>query len=196
MTPKRLTAVLTISLALSAAACTGQRMQRLDPSADDNLGGTMIASSDVIAATDRAVADLSQALLRSPKDKVVVAPATIKNETIQPFDTALLSDRMINSLVRGTGPRITYLAREHVDEVTREREAKRAGVYSGGERKQMLGADYLLTGRIISLTKLAGADRADYFQLGFRLVDAEDGHIVWSDMYEFKKAGQAGVIYQ
>ena len=65
-------------------------------------------------------------------------------------------------------------------------------------RKPMgiLGADYLLTGRINSLSKRYEGDRADYFQLGFTLIDAEDATIVWSNQYEFKKVGDAGVIYQ
>ena len=194
------TSPLALALLLVAGAalpaCTGKSMERVDPAADDDLGGTLIDSADVIAATDQAVADLSPVLLASAQNDIVVAPATIKNESIQPFNTSLLTDRLIDGLVRATMPRVTYLAREHIDEVLREREAKREGVYSSKGQKMLLGADYLLTGRINSLTKSDSGDRADYFQLGFRLVDAEDGRIVWSKTFEFKKQGDAGVIYQ
>lgn len=196
MTTTKITTTLALSAALAAAGCAGASMQRVDPHVDDNVGGTMIDSADVIGATDRAVADLSRVLLATEKNDLIVAPASIKNESIQPFNTALLSDRMINALVRETGPRVRFLAREHYDDVIKERDAKRQGVYSSGEKKALLGADYLLTGRINSLSKRYEGDRADYFQLGFQLVDAEDGHIVWTDQYEFKKTGDAGVIYQ
>ena len=90
MTTRRLTAVLALSLAaLSAAGCAGYSMKRVNPSADDDVGGTGIDSADVIAATDR----------------------------------------------------------------------------------------------------------ADYFVLSFRLVDLS-GAVRWSNQYEFKKVGDAGVIYQ
>jgi TolB-like protein len=177
-------------------ACSGASMERVDPSADDEVGGTLIDSADVIAATESAGDDLAAVLLASKRNDMIVAFSTIKNESIQPFNTALLSDRMRNSLVRKTNSRVTYLAREHIDEILRERQGKREGVYVGKELKGLLGADFILTGRINSLSKRYEGDRADYFQINFQLVDAEDSTIVWSDAYEFKKTGDAGVIYQ
>ncbi len=197
-TPRFVRSLGVAALAAAAVlpACAGASMQRVDPRADDDVGGTLIDSADVIAATDAAVEDLAAVLLQSERGDMKVAFATIKNESSQPFNTALLSDRMRNSLVRRTSPRVKYLAREHIDEILREREGKRGGVYAAGEQKSLLGADYLLTGRINSLSKRYEGDRADYFQLNFQLVDAEDSTILWTDAYEFKKVGDAGVIYQ
>ena len=184
-------------LALFAlGACSGASMERVDPRGDDDVGGTLIDSADVIAATEAATEDLAKVLLASSRSDLVVAFSTIKNESIQPFNTALLTDRMRNTLVRRTSPRVKYLAREQIDEILREREGKRTGVYAGKEQKALLGADFLLTGRINSLSKRYEGDRADYFQLNFQLVDSEDSTIVWTDSYEFKKVGDAGVIYQ
>ena len=168
----------------------------MDPSQDDDLGGTGIDSADVIAATDQAAEDLLGVLQRTAKSDLVIAAAPIKNQSRQPIQTAILSNRIRNRLVRETSPRIRFLAREHFDEVLKEREAKRKGVYAGKEEKSLPGADYLLTGSIMSLSKRYEGDQADYFVLNFELVDAEDGVIVWSDGYEFKKVGDAGVIYQ
>lgn len=197
MTRKRLTTVLALTLAAFAAAgCGGFSSKRVNPSADDDVGGTGIDSADVIAATDKAALELGPALLASTQNDLVVAPTTIKNESSQPFNTGMLTDRMIDQLVRACGPRVRFLAREHIDEVVKERDAKRSGVYSPTEQKALLGATYLLTGRITSLSKRADGDRADYFVLSFRLVDSEDSHIVWTNQYEFKKVGDAGVIYQ
>lgn len=188
--------LLSCLAAAVLAGCAGPSSQRVDPAVDDDLGGTQVDSADVIAATDSASADLARWLLSAQRNNLVVAPATIKNESIQPFPTSVLSDRMIDSLVKSTSPRVRYLAREHIDAVLTERAAKREGVYAPTPAKSLLGADYLLTGRINSLSKHSAGDRADYFQLGFRLVDAEDGTIAWTDQYEFKKVGDAGVIYQ
>lgn len=181
---------------LTLTGCAGASMERVDPRADDDVGGTLIDSADVIAATEAASEDLSKVLLASSRNDMVIAFATIKNESIQPFNTALLSDRMRDSVFNRTAPRVKFLAREQIDEVLREREGKRTGVFSGKEQKALLGADYLLTGRINSLSKRYEGDRADYFQLNFQLVDAEDSTIAWSKAYEFKKVGDAGVIYQ
>ena len=196
VTPTRAAFAALLAGALLAAGCAGPSSHRVDPRVDDDLGGTMIDSSDVIAASEAAAADLERVLLSSPKNDLVVAVATVKNESIQPFNTALLTDRMRNSLIRRTSPRVRYLAREHIDDVVREREGKRTGVYAGSSYKALLGADYLIVGRINSLSKRSEGDRADYFQLNFQLIDAESSVITWSDGYEFKKVGDAGVIYQ
>jgi len=194
--PVRTFALVGCVALLSLTGCAGASMERVDPRADDDVGGTLIDSADVIAATEAAAEDLSKVLLASSRNDMVVAFATIKNESIQPFNTALLSDRMRDSVFNQTAPRVKFLAREQIDEVLREREGKRTGVFSGKEQKALLGADYLLTGRINSLSKRYEGDRADYFQLNFQLVDAEDSTIAWSKSYEFKKVGDAGVIYQ
>jgi TolB-like protein len=200
MVPPRLisrhTAVAALLAAFTLTACAGHQMKRVDPKGDDDIGGTLIDSADVIAATEKASAELADVLLASTRNDLVVAVATMKNESIQPFNTALLTDRIEGDLIRRTSPRVKFLAREHIDAILREREGKREGVYTGKEYKSLLGADYLLTGRILSLSKRADGDRADYFQLNFKLVDAEDSVTVWTNGFEFKKVGDAGVIYQ
>ena len=194
-TPRR-AALIAVAAAFTLTACAGHQMKRVDPAADDEVGGTQIDSADVIAAAGQASSELADVLLASTRNDLVVAVATMKNESLQPFNTALLTDRIRGDLVRKTSPRVKYLAREHIDAILREREGKREGVYTGKEFKNLLGADYLLTGRILSLSKRADGDRADYFQLNFQLVDAEDSVITWEKGFEFKKVGDAGVIYQ
>ena len=203
MTPLRITRAASRTFALAALAAAaalgsgcGASMERIDPSRDDDVGGTFIDSADVIAVTDKAAEDLTKVLLQSPRSDLVLVMSTIKNESLQPINTALLTDRLRDKLVRDTAPRVKYPAREFMDEVLAERSAKREGVFTEKERKALLGADYLLTGRINSLSKRYEGDRADYFQLGFTLIDAEDATIVWTNQYEFKKAGDSGVIYQ
>lgn len=197
MTPMKLTAVLAISLAaVAAAGCAGHSMKRVNPSADDDVGGTGVDSADLIAFTDKAAPALAQALLASPKNDIVVAFPPIKNETSQPMNTATFSDRLRGALIRACGARVRFLAREQMDEIMKERDAKEKGVYSPTEKKALLGADYFLTGRFTSLSKRADGDRADYFHLMLDLVDAGDSHIAWTDSFEFKKVGDAGVIYQ
>ncbi|MCE9637469.1 MAG: penicillin-binding protein activator LpoB [Planctomycetes bacterium] len=184
------------ALTATTTGCAGKTMRRLDPSKDDNLGGTLIDSADVMATSDMAAAEISKQLLASPRSDIVVAFSPVKNESVQPINTALLSDRIRDRVFAATAPRVKFLAREQLDEIMKEREGKRTGVFSGAGSKQLLGATHLLTGRIKSLSKKSEGDRADYFQLSFQLVDAEDSQIVWSNSWEFKKQGDSGVIYQ
>ena len=156
----------------------------------------MIDSADVTGIADRAAADLAAELMKSPRNDMIVSYGSIKNESIQPFNTANFTDRMIDLLVHATAPRVKYRATEHLDDVIKERDAKRTGVFASTEKKNIVGANFLLSGRIVSLSKKYEGDRADYFQISFRLVDAEDGTIAWTNHYDFKKQGDSGVIYQ
>lgn len=200
MFPKSVTRTFLVLAVAAAAAgasgCAGHSMRRVDPSKDDTLGGTGIDSADIVQITDRASAELAQQLLASPRNDIVVHFPTIKNESRQPLNTALLSDRIRERVFTACAPRVKFLVREQLDEIEKEREGKRAGVFSGSERKQLLGANYLLTGRIKGMSKRADGDQADYFQLSFQLVDAESSEMVWTKGYEFKKVGDSGVIYQ
>jgi curli biogenesis system outer membrane secretion channel CsgG len=197
MTQMKFSALLALSLAAFAAAgCGGHSMKRVNAGSDDDVGGTGIDSADVIAFTDKAAPALANALLASPKNDIVVAFPPIKNETSQPMNTAVVSDRLRGALVKQCGARVRFLAREQLDQIMKEREAKDKGVYSSTEKKALLGADYFLTGRFTSVSKRADGDRADYFHLMLDLVDTEDSHVAWTDSFEFKKVGDAGVIYQ
>lgn len=189
-------AALVLVLGLSSAACSGASMRRLDPMKDDDVGGTMIDSLDVESITAQAAAEIAPKLLASPRNDLIVHFPAIKNESRQQINTALFSDPIRDRVLAATSPRVKFLAREQLDEIEKEREAKRAGVFSGAERKQLLGATHLLTGRIKSLSKTYESETADYFQISLQLVDAEDSSIIWTNTWTFKKQGDAGVIYQ
>jgi len=71
-----LAAILSL---IGLTACSGASMERVDPSADDDVGGTLIDSPDVIAASEKAATELAKVLLASSRNDIVVAVETMKN---------------------------------------------------------------------------------------------------------------------
>ena len=94
-----------------------------------------------------------------------------------------------------------FVGREYAAMVQKERDLKRDGAVDGGtirETAAQAGADYRLAGRI---TSLDAADRSDgtqsrYSQISFEMVDMELGTIIWSGLYEMRKAGRDDVVYR
>jgi PBP1b-binding outer membrane lipoprotein LpoB len=85
--------------------------------------------------------------------------------------------------------------------VSDERDLKRSGVTDIGTiglTKAQAGADYRLRGRISSLDaydRKSGISQR-YNQITFELIDLESSSIVWTNMYEFSKAGSDDAVYR
>jgi len=137
-------------------------------------------------------------------DSVLVdgEPATVvfdevTNRSTQMFDKRIFLERMRAELNRNTEGKLVFLARENLPAILAERERKRTGEVTSGETKELLGADFILTGTVTGLARAEGRESVDkYWFLSFRLVDAENSQIVWEDSYEFRKRGESSFIYR
>lgn len=189
-------------LALTSFACSTPT-RRVDPDKDDTIGGTGIDSADVRTMADK----MARSLLDTPEifkngtPRVVVKDLT--NNTRFHIDRSLLIRKLRTELQQNARGKIQFLAREDMEAVLKEREAKRSGAVGtttseAGEPKlgNVAGADYFLTGTIAGIAKTSGSDASDYINVEFRMVDAETTALVWSQDYDVKKVGESGVLYR
>lgn len=188
----------SIFFALLLLGCTepSVRTTRIDPDALDPLGGTGIDSQElrtICQQMARGLQNCAELFERGVPRLVVQAP---ENRTSFHIDTRNFSDKIRTLLIQHAGSRIRFLAREDMDAINAEREAKREGVVGHSGLKTLSGADYLLTGTIGGLSKQNSAGRSDYFSCRFRVVDMESGEILWEREYEFKKASSVGAVYR
>jgi hypothetical protein len=82
-----------------------------------------------------------------------------------------------------------------------ERDLKTEGMVdtgTTGRTRAMAGADYRLVGRIGTrdAIDLRTGIKERYSVYTFELLDLEYGDLVWSNLYEFKKAAQDSVVYR
>lgn len=182
----------------------GQSSVYEDPSSTGKVQGVGIQSQDVVAMTDKMVRDmLSNRILaaRETAPRVIVDNEYMKNESSSIINTNMLTDRLRVQLNRAANGRMVFVGRQYSDMVEKERELKRDGAVDGGtirKTQATAGADYRLAGRVSSQDAIDRDSqmKSRYHQIVFEMVDLELGTIVWSNMYEMKKASQDSVLYR
>ena len=165
--------------------------------------GVGIESQDIVGMTDQMMRDMlaNPMLASATPPRVILDREHFSNESSQRINKGLIVDRLRIGLQRAANGRMVFVSREHADMVARERELKRAGYVdtaTTGLTRAQAGADYRLAGRISTLdARERGSGAAQrYNQIVFEMIDLESGVIVWTDLYEFSKAGQDDVVYR
>ena len=138
---------------------------------------------------------------RQTPPRVIVDAKYFRNEGTEIIDKALITDRIRVSLNRSAQGRMRFIAREYSDMVAQERDLKSSGavdVGTTGRTRAQAGADYRLVGRIgtrDAIDPRSGA-KSRFSQYTFEIVDLENGEIIWSNLYEFKKENRDDVVYR
>jgi hypothetical protein len=179
-------AVAALCLSLSTTSCTLRSAQHktvaLDADVDDGLGGTGIESGDVRGAADQIARALAHDLKSSSSSHPRVAVLPVLNRTRFRIDPALVQNHLMHDLMQQSRRRFQLVA-------VRDRATTTATATT-------TTATALLKTELRSLTKDDGAVTSDYVEYWFALEDAADGTLLWSGMYETKRASAVDVIYQ
>ncbi|WP_228151324.1 penicillin-binding protein activator LpoB [Tamilnaduibacter salinus] len=138
---------------------------------------------------------------RETPPRVIIDNEYMTNESSSIINTNMLTDRLRVGLNRAANGRMVFVGREYAGMVEKEREMKRDGAVDGGtirKTQATAGADYRLAGRVSSQDAIdrESQTKSRYHQVVFEMVDLELGTIVWSNMYEMKKASQDNVLYR
>jgi uncharacterized protein (TIGR02722 family) len=171
--------------------------QTIQPDQDDGLGGTGIESTDIRTVARKmaeSILGIPQIMNAQGSPKIALLP--VKNSTRFIINKDIFTKKIRIELNQNANGKVTFLARDRMDDILKEREAKREGVVSASKEEDLKGVDFYLTGELMGLSKANRGDRSDYISMSFQLIDAETGEIVWEDEYEVKRVGEAGVVYQ
>ncbi len=191
-----------LAIAVLFAGCTSTNYNTsysttISPDQDDQLGGTGIESTD-IGTVGRQMAEsiieIPEIVNAQGMPRIALLP--VKNSTRFVINKDIFTKKIRSELNKNARGKVRFLARDRMDDILAEREAKDSGLVSSSKRASVKGADYFLTGELSGLAKAQGGHRSDYILMAFQLIDAETSEIVWEDIYEVKRVGTAGVIYQ
>ncbi|CAG2150664.1 hypothetical protein LMG26411_03778 [Cupriavidus numazuensis] len=168
------------------------------------VSGVGIEGQDIVAVTDQMMRDIlaDPAFANSAKrPRVIIDSAYFVNESSQPINRNLITQRLLVNLNRAARSRMQFVNRAQSAMVEQERALKRAGVTDTGTTgmtKATLGADYRLSGRIGSLDSRSAQTgmMQRYTQIAFELTDLESGELVWSGLYEFSRAATDDIVYR
>jgi PBP1b-binding outer membrane lipoprotein LpoB len=210
MKAKVTTAGLVLAALVSAGCITpvenvrGKPTVYEDATTSGRVSGVGIESQDIVAITDQMMRDmLANPMLvnRSTPPRIIIDNEYLRNESTSVINTNMLTDRLRIELNRAANGRMVFVGRHYADMVQHERDLKRDGMVDGGTIRKTAapaGADFRLGGRITSLDALDrnSGSQSRYSQISFEMVDMELGTIVWSGLYEMRKAAQDNVIYR
>ena len=164
------------------------------------VGGTGVESQDLVAVTDkmaRSVLGIPQIASAATPPVVVLDP--VVNETRFPINKDIFLTRIrseLNSKCRG---KVTFLARDRMAALEKERNLKREGAITASSDpnlQEFKGADYFLTGSLQGLSTRTSKGTSDYILYAFQLIDARTSAIVWEDNAEIKKQGLEDAAYR
>lgn len=179
---------------------SGVPVTRMNADEQGFVAGTGIESQDLVAVTDK----MARNILGIPQIANAVAPPIIvldpvNNETRFPINKDIFLSRIRGELVKKSGGKVTFLARERMAALEKERNLKREGAVTSNSDptvQEFKGADYFLTGELKGLSTRTAAGTSDYILYDFHLIDARTSAIVWEDNAEIKKQGLEDAAYR
>jgi PBP1b-binding outer membrane lipoprotein LpoB len=208
MKPSMTKLLLPITTAALVAGCassgvknpSGVPVTRMNADEQGFVAGTGIESQDLVAVTDK----MARSILGIQQIANAVAPPIIVldpvvNETRFPINKDIFLSRIRGELVKKSGGKVTFLARERMAALERERNLKREGAVTSSSDptvQEFKGADYFLTGELKGLSTRTAAGTSDYILYDFHLIDARTSAIVWEDNAEIKKQGLEDAAYR
>ena len=164
------------------------------------VAGTGVESQDLVAVTDkmaRSILDTPQ--VRNAHSPPIVVLDPVMNETRFPINKDMFLTRIQVLLNSKCEKKVQFLARDRLAALERERDLKRSGQVTSSSDPNVVefkGGDFLLTGKLQSLTTRNSRGISDYVLYSFELVDARTSAIVWQDFAEIKKQGLEDASYR
>lgn len=146
--------------------------------------------SDAAALVEEMIGSMAtHPIFADAKVPPVVQVEVVRNKTSEHIDTKNLTDALRTNLIK-TG-KVRFSNKEDRDlmgqEVDYQNESGRVAKSSRKKRDGGIGADYILTGDLISNTQQVGNRKLIFYKLTLNLTNLTTGLIEWSDEKPIRK---------
>jgi len=176
-----------VVLVVCFGAC-GSKVQYGDPTAVETLT-VDFGSTDLQMIAEKMVQSLLYSPVIQEGHRPVFQVTSVKNMTNEHIDTKAITDKIRTTLLNSG--KVQFTAAEHRQEVLEELDYQRDSGYVDQETRKVVGrqvgADFLLSGDITSISKERGGTQDIYFKITLNLIDVETGLIAWADEKEIRK---------
>lgn len=202
-----LTSISALAVAALVGGCatgvknpSGVPVTRMNPDERGFVAGTGIEPQDLVVVTDqmaRSILAVPQIANAARPPRIVLEP--VVNNTRFPINRDVFNTRLRAELNQKSLGKVTFLARDRMAALDRERNLKRAGEVTSTTDpgvQEFLGADYFLTGELQGMSTRTRAGTSDYVLYAFQLIDVRTSAIVWEDSAEIKKQGLEDAAYR
>jgi PBP1b-binding outer membrane lipoprotein LpoB len=199
-------AVLALAGIVSGCSSAGVKnpsgigVNEMRPEDRGRVAGTGIESQDLVRVADkmaRSIVGIPQIANATTPPIVVLDP--VINETRFPINKDIFLTRIRTELNTQAAGKVTFLARDRMAALEKERNLKREGSVTASSdpmTQEFLGANYFLTGTLQGLSTRTSKGTADYILYAFQLIDVRTSAIVWEDSAEIKKSGLEDAAYR
>jgi uncharacterized protein (TIGR02722 family) len=196
--PSVKTTVAIAAFILLVAACGGRTVTRTDPDTQTDLSGywndtdaRMVADSIIDQCLDGSWLTQFMAVRGhggSEFVEPVVLVGGVRNQSTEHISTDVFMSEIERSMLDSGRIQIAAGGRER-DEVRGERTDQQifASPETAAEFGREVGADYIMTGTVNSITDEEGSTRAVFYQVNLELIDVETALKVWMGSLEIKK---------
>jgi hypothetical protein len=192
--------VLPLMLLGLAASC-GTVDERIDPDANDPVGGAVLQSQDIRTMADQMARDIvSFGVLRSSDqgERIRFHITELRNDSSDTIDKELILTELRTQLFQSLGGQVAILDRskEGLEAVRAERAAKRAAAVDANPNRagSVLGSDYVLKGTIKERVQQSRDLKSVYYVVTFELTDLETSELRWTNSYQAKFLSEKSVI--
>ena len=199
---------LPLTLAALVAGCassgvknpSGIGVTRMNADEQGFVAGTGVESQDLVAVTDkmsRSILGIPQ-IANAPTPPIIVLDP-VENKTRFPINKDIFLTRIRTQLNSKSAGKVTFLARDRMAALEKERNLKREGAVTAASDpnvQEFLGANYFLTGTLQGLSTRTSKGTSDYILYAFQLIDARTSAIIWEDSAEIKKQGLEDAAYR
>jgi len=181
---------------------SGAPVTEMRPDERGFVAGTGIESQDIVTVADkmsRAIVGVPQIANAQTTPRIVLLP--VKNESRFPINKEIFLEEIMSLLNERSNGKVRFLARDRMADLERERELKQTGqltTTAGTDltKSQFKGADYMLTGKLMSQTTKTTAGTSDYVLYTFELIDPNTSEIIWQGRHNIKKQGLEDAAYR
>lgn len=202
----KLTFALTTVALLAGCASSGVKNPSGVPvtqmNADERgfVAGTGVESQDLVAVTDKMARSILgiQPIANAATPPIIVLDP-VENKTRFPINKDIFLTRIRSELIKKSDGKVTFLARDRMAALEKERNLKREGAVTAAsdpQKQEFSGADYFLTGTLEGMSTRTQAGTSDYILYTFQLINARTSAIVWEDNAEIKKQGLEDAAYR
>ena len=203
-----LPAAAALAVAAAFTGCSSQGVKNpsgvpvteMRPDERGFVAGTGVESQDLVTVTDRmARSILGIPVIAQAANPPVVAIEPVINETRFPINKDIFLTRIRTQLNSKAAGKVSFLARENMRALERERQLKLTGQVTASADPnvtEFLGADYFLTGKFQGISTRTSQGVSDYILYSFQLIYARTSRIIWEDVAEIKKQGLEDAAYR
>lgn len=192
MKNKLLLSMVLLGSGLFVASCGPKAFVKGEYDKDvtrENLLNDQWSESDMqVVVKDMVASLLADPALNKAGKRPVIMVTGLQNKTSEHIDTQSIMDMIRVELQKSK--KVAFVDREARKDVADEYDYQNSGMVTNDTKKApggQIGSDFIVNGRLDSITQEAGNRKSVYYKLTLNLTDLKSNIIEWTDQKEIRK---------